>query len=283
MKKIILFTLLLSSTSFGQKFQLGVFSMNYFPSKKERPELQNEYGIGTSFGFRPKKKLPVVVELNTNIFRKNTDYTQPVTVTTLLQPNTLQSYDVKSQSTITTNLGTVLLGVKWFFTDESKRIRFFVTPQFGGAYLLSHYNFPYLNPNPDNSKQGGNSNWQALPTNTEHVTFLHSHCNIVGGQIGSELFLRKHMYGHTSRIIVSLNYLVGLQRMKIVDYSSVQEGSNVNPDANPNILNLPSDNYTIHDQMASLTNTRFLILGVQIGYIFTVNTLDKRRDEMKID
>jgi hypothetical protein len=269
MKNLVYIVLFISGISFSQnRNQLAIFGQYQAPVKSQMPMMNNNIGFGFNYGYKINEFFPMYLQFGyTHSYNSNYN----VNRSAILNAGYLSNYTYKYKVNYNTYFNTYMLGAKFQTGNEYSLIRFFVTPQVGLVSFNSSVSAPDIN-NPFGSysqMHSKNNDWDEDDIVYNSSRFQHTLCMAAGGQLGVEFSINE-MLGKSqnmdNRLVISGNFLVGCNDFRYINLEHIRN-VNVNAAAT-DILNLPTNNSINVTACTPINQSRLMMWGIQVGYIF---------------
>ncbi len=248
MKKLAFTLILFAGTANAQNNQMSFYSLYEAPVKSVMPNMNDNFGLGFTYGYKPFDRVPGYLELDVSTSKNS--YLTTGSTTPSGQPH------------YTTNMEKYLIGTKFVTGNDYSLFRFYATPQAGA--LMFRSTATYYQPIYDNGDVKDIDGWS-----TKHDRFQHSFSGVYGGQIGAEISLNRMFNLHTThdnRLIITGSFLKGNNNMSYINLDNVRN-VNVNSD-NQNVINLPNNSFLNKTASTEVNHTNFMMWGVRVGYVF---------------
>ncbi len=263
MKKLLFSLFLFAGYANAQQGQVSLYTFHESPFKAVMPNMNDNWGIGTTFAYKPLDRVPGFLELDLSTSRNssfNVSRTAPV-VSWKYTPYTYQVNYI-------TNVNKILIGTKFITGNDYSLFRFYATPQIGLLAFKSSVTYPNLQ-HPFTSGYSKNNDHD--DDDVQHVTtkFQHSMVQVYGGQIGTEISLNRMFNKQSSsnnRLIISANFLRSCQTLDYTNMSNIRETNVAVP--NQNVINLPNNSTTNENASTEVNHSKLMMWGIHVGYVF---------------
>ena len=249
---ILFFTIALKCGA--QQNQLSFYTLFDSPMKSVMPKMNDDFGIGFSYGYQPSQSVPLVVEIDMNHSANSyKSYSKQMPFTDGSVENYKDYYK--------THLNKYLLGTKWFIGREYTIFKFFITPQIGVVSFNSTLKYP-------NFYKAKNSSGDYPDI---YKKFQRSACTVYGGQIGFELHINnllRKTQNNDHRIQCSFSLLESFSTLKYINLRNVQDYPNESNLSPEELLIFPNNEIIYNSISTEYYKTKLKLWGIHIGYVF---------------
>ena len=178
-----------------------------------------------------------------------------------------------------TRFNKYLIGTKWVFGGDFRKIQPYITPQIGYVGFKTKYSYvDFDHPVTKTVNQyGGDGDSDDPIIGTKQVTTVSdktiisqkSGVCVYGGQIGVELSLSNILHKskvNDDRFIISATYLQSSQTLSYTNMDYLRHVA-VN-ESNQSTINFPTNSTINEPASTAVYHTKMMIWGINVGYVF---------------
>ncbi len=248
MKKLAFTLILFAGTANAQNSQMSFYTLYEGPVKSIMPNMNDNFGIGMTYGYKPLDRVPGYIQLDLSTARNSSLH---------VTGNSLST----NYAAYTTTMNKYLIGTKFITGNDYSLFRFYATPQFGLVSFKStaNYNITVAPTGIYNDHDADD----APTTKTKHLNFQGSNIAVYGGQIGTEISLNRMFKlntTHDNRLLLSANLLQSNQTLSYINLDNIRNVNVANP--NENVINLPNNSQLNKIASTEVNHTKFMMWGM---------------------
>jgi hypothetical protein len=254
MKNMYLIFLLLPTSFFAQRAQIGAFISAEMPNQKLMPNMGVNSSMGVELTYQPIRTLPMLLSMKGSLgyYSRNT-VAQTYTFDNGLTTNSDVQY--------TSYVNKVLVGAKFYIGNEAGTVRGFITPQFGAAFMRTRILF--MDP-----AEGSFCNPLDRRAAQKDDGFIY------GGEAGVEVdmnrFFKTVQTPGRHRMYAAVSFTNGIGKFDYVNVKYMKDKPEATTGDGREVTTTFSDgSTTLYEQkIADIYTTSLQFIGLTVGYTY---------------